>query len=334
MGAGRQKPQLVDTIVDAVGEPGGFAGLSTAPGHLPTAPAHLVTRSGHRQTSPRHLAKGSARPELAAEQASRYELEARIGSGGMGDVWRAHDRRLGRVVAVKTLARAHALDREARARFAREARLMARLVHPGVATLHDYHTAGGDACIVMEFVDGEPLKALLRRAGSLPVRRTLEIVEQVALALDAVHAAGVVHRDVTPANLLVRRGDGRIKVTDFGIARSAPTRHREQGVVTGTYAYMSPEQIGGERTHPVTGASDVYSLGIVAYHCLSGRLPFPAEYPDALVRITQPPPPLPEPVPAPVRDLVERLLASDPAARPSARELAQAARALLDAPNL
>jgi serine/threonine-protein kinase len=166
----------------------------------------------------------------------------------------------------------------------------------------------------MEFVDGEPLSAVLARVGRLPVARTLEVLGQAAAALEVAHRAGMVHRDVKPGNLLVRP-DGVVKITDFGIARAADAVPLTQsGIVVGTAQYFSPEQAEGR---VVTAASDVYSLGVVGYECLAGRLPFVADsaIAVAMMQIREPPPPLPPDVPAPVRALVARAMAKDPRAR-------------------
>ena len=245
----------------------------------------------------------------------RYRLTARIGAGGMGEVWRADDLLLGRVVAVKTLLEGRAGDDEHRARFRAEARAAARLSHPGIATVYDFGELPDRAWIVMELVEGEPLSRVLQRDGRLHADRTLDIVGQVAAALSAAHAAGVVHRDVKPGNLLVRR-DGVVKVTDFGIASTADdVGLTRTGHLVGTAGYLSPEQAGGGSGTPET---DLYALGVVAYECLSGVRPFAAENPVAelLGHLQMPPPDLPDDVPAPVESLVLRLLAKDPADRP------------------
>ena len=247
--------------------------------------------------------------------ADRYRLTARLGAGGMGEVWRADDLLLGRVVAVKTLMAGHAQDDEHRARFRAEARAAARLSHPGIATVYDFGELPDRAWIVMELVEGEPLSRLLQRDGRMPADRTLDIVAQVAAALSVAHAAGVVHRDVKPGNLLVRP-DGVVKVTDFGIASTADAVPLTRtGHLVGTAGYLSPEQAGGGSGSPET---DLYALGVVAYECLSGARPFAAENPVAelLGHLQTPPPDLPDDVPGPVRALVLRLLSKDPADRP------------------
>jgi beta-lactam-binding protein with PASTA domain/tRNA A-37 threonylcarbamoyl transferase component Bud32 len=263
--------------------------------------------------------------------AGRYRLDERIAVGGMGEVWRGEDVVLGRPIAVKCLKPEYVDDAEFRERFRGEARHAAALSHPGIASVYDYgeqvepETA---AWLVMELVEGEPLSALLAREGRLTADRTLDIVGQAALALEAAHAIGVVHRDVKPGNLLVRP-DGVVKVTDFGIARAADAVPiTRTGSLVGTAYYLSPEQASGGDVSP---ASDVYSLGVVAYECLAGRRPFQGNNPMtvATAHVREQPPPLPDDVPEPVRDLVFQAMAKDPAQRPAhAGDLGRAALAL------
>ncbi|WNV74099.1 serine/threonine protein kinase [Geodermatophilus sp. DSM 44513] len=251
----------------------------------------------------------------------RYELTSSIATGGMGEVWRAQDRVLGRTVAVKVLKSQYTGDPVFLTRFRTEARLSAGLTHPNVAVLHDYGEVepaapGGDRLVylVMELVDGEPLSAVLAREGRLTPERTLQLLGQVAAGLAAAHAGGIVHRDVKPANLLVRT-DGVVKITDFGIAWSAANATvTRTGHVVGTAQYLAPEQVQGQKATP---AADVYACGTVAYECLAGRRPFdgPVAVEVALQRLSEQPAPLPADVPAPVRGLVERMLTTDPAAR-------------------
>jgi len=263
--------------------------------------------------------------------ADRYRLDERIAVGGMGEVWRGLDMLLGRPVAVKCLKPEYVGHPEFSERFRAEARHAAGLSHPGIASVYDYGEQTSPepaAWLVMELVDGEPLSALLRREGALPPARALDIVGQAALALGAAHAAGVVHRDVKPGNLMVRP-DGVVKVTDFGIARAVDAVPLTRtGTVLGTAYYLSPEQASGR---PVTPASDVYSLGAVAYECLAGRRPFPGDNPIAVAtaHVRDTPPPLPAEIPEPVRELVLRALEKDPARRPqNAGDLGRTALAL------
>jgi serine/threonine protein kinase len=268
--------------------------------------------------------------------AGRYRLTGRIAAGGMGEVWRGHDELLSRAVAVKLLPTGRAGDPSFLARFRAEARYAASLSHPGIARVYDYGESAefGGAYLVMELVDGEPLSAILARAGRLSAAATLDIVGQAARALDAAHAAGIVHRDIKPGNLLVAAG-GATKITDFGIAtaaRAAQATHlTETGMVMGTAMYVSPEQATGAQ---VTAASDIYSLGVVGYECLAGRPPFTAKEPLAIAYAHkhEPVPPLPPDVPPPVGDLIYQMLAKSPDQRPaSARAVADRAGALRDA---
>jgi serine/threonine protein kinase len=271
-------------------------------------------------------------PETDRVFGARYRLTERIAAGGMGEVWRAEDIVLGRGVAVKILRREYADDATFLARFRAEARHTAGLSHPGIAAVYDFSEGGGDEggppYLVMEHVPGEPLSALISREGSLSPQRTMDIVGQAALGLQAAHDAGVIHRDVKPGNLLVTP-DGTVKITDFGIARATNSVPLTQtGAIMGTAYYISPEQASGQS---VTPSSDVYSLGIVAYECLTGRRPFPGDTPVsvALAQVSQEPPALPDDVPGPVRDLVMQTLAKAPDARPaSAGALGREALAL------
>ena len=272
----------------------------------------------------------------------RYRLSGRIAVGGMGEVWRGTDELLDRPVAVKLLSAAHAADEAFRARFRAEARYAASLSHPNIAQVFDYGETSSDeeapadlpsggAYLVMELVPGEPLSALIARQERLPAADTLRIVSQAADALAAAHEAGIVHRDIKPGNLLVT-ANGTTKITDFGIARAmwaAQASHLTQtGMVMGTASYVSPEQATGGT---ITSASDIYSLGVVAYECLTGTPPFTAETPVAIAvaHMHRPVPSLPDDVPAPVAELVTNMLAKQPEERPqSARWVADRARQL------
>jgi serine/threonine-protein kinase len=268
--------------------------------------------------------------------AGRYRLTDRIAAGGMGEVWRGQDELLNRAVAVKLLPTGRAGDEAFLARFRAEARYAASLSHPGIARVYDYGESPefGGAYLVMELVDGEPLSAILARAGRLSPDATLDIVGQAARALDAAHQAGIVHRDIKPGNLLVAAG-GTTKITDFGIAtavRAAQASHlTETGMVMGTAMYVSPEQATGA---PVNDSSDIYSLGVVAYECLAGHPPFTAREPLAIAfaHKHEPVPVLPPDVPAPVADLVYHMLAKTPEERPAnVRVVADRADMLRDA---
>ncbi len=252
----------------------------------------------------------------------RYLLDTVLATGGMGQVWRARDLALDRPVAVKVLRPEYIGDRGALTRFRGEAQLAAGLTHPNIAAVHDYGETwarrgrfdDGFAYLVMELVDGEPLSAVLRRERRLDPARTLQILRQTAAGLAAAHAAGIVHRDVKPGNLLLRR-DGTVKITDFGIAWSGSSDPlTATGAVLGTAEYLSPEQARGGKAGP---ASDVYALGMVGYECLAGRRAFKGENPlqVALMHANETPGPLPDDVPDGVRELVARTLVKDPEER-------------------
>jgi serine/threonine protein kinase len=258
--------------------------------------------------------------------AGRYRVDDHIAGGGMGDVWRGTDEVLGRTVAIKILLPALVAEPGFAQRFRDEARTMATINHPGVVNVYDYGSDAGVTYLIMEYVEGDALSKTLSRVGRLTPGRTMSLVAQAADALQAAHDKGIVHRDVKPANLLVRP-NGTLVLTDFGIARSQTGSNLTAvGSVLGTASYISPEQASGAIA---TSASDVYALGVVAYQCLSGRRPFEGGSPIeiALQHVDAVPPPLPPDIPPPVRALVDRCLAKAPGARwPSAAALAAAAR--------
>lgn len=200
----------------------------------------------------------------------RYRLQQRIGSGGMAGVYLARDERLGRDVAVKLTEPSFGPERPSTAQIEQEARRVARLNHPNVVQVHDVGTTGDDAYIVMELVHGRGLDQVIREDGPLPEREAVGVAGQVCAGLAAAHAAGIVHRDIKPSNLLVDE-TGRVRIADFGIARAGDgdTVTKEQPF--GSAPYVSPEQVSGTQ---VDHRSDVYSLGVVLYELLTGRLPF------------------------------------------------------------
>lgn len=268
----------------------------------------------------------------------RYRLDERIATGGMGDVWRATDLVLGRQVAVKILLPALLTDPDFLTRFRAEARMMAAVRHPGIVQVYDTGedaVAGGGRAVylVMEYVDGKPLSSRINATGRLAAAETMSIVAQVAEALHAAHERGIVHRDVKPSNVLVQP-DGTVVLVDFGVARStAVTSITSPNAVPGTALYMAPEQAAGR---PVSAATDVYALGVVAYHCVAGHTPFSGEnaLEVAVKHLNDELPPLPADVPRPVAEVIERALAKDAADRfPSARDFAAAARAVAADPT-
>lgn len=268
----------------------------------------------------------------------RYRLDERIATGGMGDVWRGVDLVLARPVAVKVLLPALVSDPDFIARFRSEARIMAALRHPGVVQVFDCgadELPTGDQAnyLIMEFVTGEPLSRQIEAAGRLDVAKTMSIVEQAAEALETVHRRGVVHRDIKPSNLVVQE-NGTVVLVDFGVARSTNvTSITHTDAVPGTALYMAPEQAAGR---PVSGATDIYALGAVAYCCLSGSPPFTGESPlqVAVAHLDEDPPELPHDIPEAVRALVRRALAKDPERRfSSGSAMAAAARAAVSDPT-
>jgi serine/threonine protein kinase len=268
------------------------------------------------------------RPTSGLTFGGRYQLSSRVAIGGMGEVWQATDLVIGRTVAIKILKDEYLGDPGFLERFRAEARHAALVNHEGIANVFDYGEEEGSAYLVMELVPGEALSAVLERERVLSTDRVLDIVAQTANALSAAHAAGLVHRDIKPGNLLITP-DGRVKITDFGIARIADqVPLTATGQVMGTVQYLSPEQASGKSASPTT---DIYSLGIVAYEALAGRRPFTGEsqVAIAMAQINETPPELPVTISEPVRNLVYASIAKNPADRPaSAAHLTRAAQAL------
>jgi serine/threonine protein kinase/tetratricopeptide (TPR) repeat protein len=270
-------------------------------------------------------------PLAAGTQVGDYRLLALIGSGAMGDVYRAHDLRLDRDVAIKALPAEFACDADRLARFEQEARALAALSHPNIVTIYAVHVENGTPFLVMELVEGETLRQHLHDTPPAP-RRAVEIAAAIASALAAAHAHGVVHRDLKPENVLVT-GDGQVKVVDFGLARTCVPIHElataaaaapmtQPGVVLGTPAYMAPEQVRGER---VDHRADIFAFGCVLYEILGGRPVFargsPAEAMTAVLR--DHPPDLPPAGGPEIHAIVLRCLEKQPELRfQSAADLA------------
>jgi len=268
------------------------------------------------------------RPTSGITLGGRFQLTTRIAIGGMGEVWKAKDLILGRIVAIKVLKEEYTGDPGFLQRFRAEARHTALLNHVGIANVFDYGEEEGSAYLVMELVPGQPLSSIIEHEQVLSPDRTLSMISQTARALSVAHAQGLVHRDIKPGNLLITP-DGRVKVTDFGIARLADQVPLTQtGQVMGTAQYLAPEQATGQMA---TGSSDIYALGVIGYECLTGRRPFSGEsqIAIALAQVNDAPPPLPDTLPRPVRALLMSMLAKDPKNRPAdAIKLAEASDAI------
>jgi serine/threonine-protein kinase len=258
----------------------------------------------------------------------RYQLQAVIGEGTFGRVYRGRDRRLARQVAVKVIKPWWSEDPDWARRFEREAQLTARVNDPHIVQIHDVGHAEEGLYYVAELVDGESVAARLRR-GSVAADEACDITEQLCRALASAHSRRVVHGDVKPANVLIS-SSGLVKVTDFGMARLlSGSGHEVTGTIAGTPSYMAPEQARGRGTTPST---DLYSIGVVLYEMLAGQPPFRGDSPVelALRHLQEPPPPLPSTTPPALATVVERALAKEPNKRyADAREMADAVAAAL-----
>ncbi len=252
--------------------------------------------------------------------AERYEIQHLLGRGGMAYVYYARDRVLGRAVAVKILREEYARDERFRACFRQEATAAARLSHPNIVTVYDFGYAEDRLFIVMEYVPGETLRQIIDARAPLPPEEALSLMVQACAGLGYVHRLGLVHCDVKPQNFLVTP-DGRLKITDFGIARAwAGTQEAEQAaatVVWGSPQYFSPEQAAGKLPIP---ASDVYALGVVLYEMLTRRLPFLADDPQELARLHREAPPVPPSayvpdLPPALEAVLLKVLSKEPSAR-------------------
>ncbi len=270
--------------------------------------------------------------EIGSVLGGRYRLVELLGQGGMATIYRATDAQLGRDVAVKILRPEYGRDPDFVSRFRMEAQSVASLSSPNVVAVHDFGMDPVGPFIVMDYVDGEDLATLLRRTGPLQPRQSARIAVEVARALAAAHARGIIHRDIKPGNILLAQ-DGRVQVADFGIARAiADAQMTLPGTTLGSVQYMSPEQARGE---PATERSDLYSLGIVLFEMLTGRRPFEGDSAAsiAMARLT-PPVPLPSQhrrsIPPTLEAICRRAMAIDAAERfPSANAMADALESVL-----
>ncbi|HVS32336.1 MAG TPA: protein kinase [Thermoanaerobaculia bacterium] len=275
----------------------------------------------------------------SGSQLGPYEIVGPLGAGGMGEVYRARDTRLGREVAVKVLPHELLRDRDRLARFEREARSASALNHRNIVTIHDFSSTGGESWLVMELVRGESLRSLLAR-GPLPLKKAMDIATGVAAGLAAAHAAGIVHRDLKPENIMIA-ADGTPKILDFGLvkgplvsATDSPTELQvsRNGLVMGTASYMSPEQARGEE---VDFRSDQFAFGLILYEMIAGRHPFSRSSPvETLAAIIKDDPaPLPDGVPESVVWIIERCLARERGERyGSTSDLAHDLRRAISAP--
>src|SRR5213083_2128030 len=246
----------------------------------------------------------------------RYRIIRKLGSGGMANVYLAEDQELGRRVAIKILNDRHAGDEQFVERFRREAKNAASLSHPNIVSIYDRGEAEGTYYIAMEYLDGRSLKELIVARGPAPVHVAIDYARQILAAVRFAHRNGIVHRDIKPHNVLVDAED-RLKVTDFGIARSGPSQMTEAGSIIGTAQYLSPEQARGA---PVDQRSDLYSVGVVLYELLTGTVPFSGSTPLEIAmkhRSSTPEPPSRKraEVPRELDLVVLRALAKDPGDR-------------------
>ena len=270
--------------------------------------------------------------ELGTVLGGRYRLVELLGQGGMATIYRAHDSQLDRDVAVKLLRPEYGRDPDFGSRFRQEAKNAASLNHPNIVSVYDYGQDEAGPFIVMEVVEGEDLATIIRRSGALPPRQVARIVAETARALEAAHARGIIHRDVKPGNVLIGR-DGRVKVTDFGIARAvAEAQMTLPGVTLGSVHYFSPEQARGEQA---TAASDIFSLGIVLYELLTGHRPWEGDS-AAAVAMARLAGPVPDPatkragIPPELAAITRKSLAIEPDDRwPTAASFAAALEAFL-----
>src|ERR1700682_3015165 len=261
------------------------------------SPASLVATQFHPTAGSSSARKGSSVSDSSEDErflpgtllGDRYRIVSLLGTGGMGEVYRATDLKLGQPVALKFLPAATADDPAALARFHNEVRIARQIAHPNVCRVYDIGEVEGMAYISMEYVDGEDLHSLLRRIGRLPSDKALEITRKLCAGLAAAHDKGVLHRDLKPSNIMID-GRGHVLITDFGLAG---IMGQIEGVEArnGTPGYMAPEQLSGTE---VSAQSDIYALGVVLYEMFTGKRPFQASTRAELIKLTEegmPPPP-------------------------------------------
>jgi serine/threonine protein kinase len=264
-----------------------------------------------------------------------YRIEALLGKGAMGIVFRGTQLGLGKTVAIKMIRADILVNRDSHDRFQREAQVLSKLLHPGIAQVLDFGIEDGTPFLVMEFVDGKELTEVMTLEGPMAPSRAIAIVRQLAAALEEAHRLGIVHRDIKPHNIRLQRysptGQIYLKVLDFGIAKQlgdeSGTSLTQTGAVIGTPAYMAPEQAGGSK---VDARADQYAVGIVLYELLTGTVPFTSDTVTGVLvsHLTKPPPPLPKEVPEPLQRIVMRLLEKEPTQRYG--DIASVERALAD----
>src|SRR5262249_40223257 len=299
--------------------------VSTAPAGLGAGPVVAAVRVG-RLVSSDAIPVGGFTP--GAILADRYRIIGLLGRGGMGEVYRADDLKLGQPVALKFLPRELSADAVRRERFFAEVRITRQLAHPNICRVYDIAEVNGQHFLSMEFIDGEDLASLLKRIGYLPNEKALDIARQLIAGLAAAHERGVLHRDLKPANIMID-GHGRVRITDFGLAIAATDDASHVGDVSGTPAYMAPEQLTGKGA---SVRSDIYALGLVLYEILSGRKAFKAStIAELREEKEQSTPTAPSEFRAGIDPIVERLvmrcLERDPRQRPaSVARLAAALR--------
>jgi eukaryotic-like serine/threonine-protein kinase len=247
----------------------------------------------------------------------QYQVVEKIGEGGMGVIYKAVHSTLQQVVAIKALPDSFSSHPEVRQRFIREATIQAKVSHPNIVNILNFFELENSCYIVMEYVEGETLDAMIKRQGLIPPARCLSLFEQIAAGIEYAHAKGIVHRDIKPGNIMIS-SEGAVKIMDFGIAKvSGGLPLTKAGVKVGTIWYMSPEQVKG---FPGTVSTDIYSLGVTLFEMVTGRVPYYADAEFKLMKmIVEAPPPSPTSfypyIPAPMENAILKALAKSPEER-------------------